>query len=414
VGASAAARRWPEASSFETNETGRGTSAIMSGMELPDRLRLAWGSRSSRMLTVARLGALAGVLWGVAHQVQRGDSGAGLAVLLLAVTASLGWLGWMACRRFEAPSGAIWGCLAVLAVSGGALSGYAPFSVTFVAVGALGAGVAFDTAPAAAVGALGVAAVAVSVLALGTASPGEIVAEGALAAVAGLMAGASRRQYLARAHQAEQLLAERVRADAERDKAAALAERNRLGRELHDVLAHSLGALSVQLGAADAVLEQGDDPERARKLVRQARSLAVRGLEETRQAVHVLRDEPVELTEQLASLAAHECAELAVEGNARSLGAEAGLALYRAAQEALTNARKHAPGALVTIRLNFEQERVTLLVANGEDAGGADELQDTGGGFGLQGMRERVELLGGEVEAGPSPQGWSVHVVVPA
>ena len=386
----------------------------MSGMELPDRLRLAWGSRSSRMLTVARLGALAGVLWGVAHQVQRGAAGAGLAVPLLAVTASLGWMGWMACRRFEAPSAATWGCLAVLAVSGGALSGYAPFSVTFVAVGALGAGIAFDTAPAAAVGALGVAAVAVSVLALGTASPGEIIAEGALAAVAGLMAGASRRQYLARAHQAEQLLAERVRADAERDKAAALAERNRLGRELHDVLAHSLGALSVQLGAADAVLEQGDDPERARELVRQARSLAVRGLEETRQAVQVLRDEPVELTEQLASLAAHECAELTVEGNARSLGAEAGLALYRAAQEALTNARKHAPGAQVTIRLNFEQERVTLLVANGQEAGGADELRDTGGGFGLQGMRERVELLGGAVEAGPSPLGWSVHVAVPA
>ena len=232
----------------------------MSGMELPDRLRLAWGSRSSRMLTVARLGALAGVLWGVAHQVQHGASGAGLAVPLLAVTASLGWMGWMACRRFEAPSAATWGCLAVLAVSGGALSGYAPFSVTFVAVGALGAGIAFDTAPAAAVGALGVAAVAVSVLALGTASPGEIIAEGALAAVAGLMAGASRRQYLARAHQAEQLLAERVRADAERDKAAALAERNRLGRELHDVLAHSLGALSVQLGAADALLEQGARP----------------------------------------------------------------------------------------------------------------------------------------------------------
>ena len=386
----------------------------MSGMELPDRLRLAWGSRSSRMLTVARLGALAGVLWGVAHQVQHGSSGAGLAVPLLAVTASLGWMGWMACRRFEAASATTWGCLAVLAVSGGALSGYAPFSVTFVAVGALGAGIAFDTAPAAAVGALGVAAVAVSVLALGTASPGEIIAEGALAAVAGLMAGASRRQYLARAHQAEQLLAERVRADVERDKAAALAERNRLGRELHDVLAHSLGALSVQLGAADALLEQGDDPERARELVRQARSLAVRGLEETRQAVHVLRDEPVELTEQLASLAAHESAELTVEGNARPLGAEAGLALYRAAQEALTNARKHAPGAQVTIRLNFEQERVTLVVTNGQETGGAEQLQDTGGGFGLQGMRERVELLGGEVEAGPSPLGWSVHVAVPA
>jgi len=133
----------------------------MSGMELADRLHSAWGNRTSRMLTVARVGALGAVLWGVAHQVQRGASGSGLLVPLFAAAASLGWLGWMACRQFEAPAAATWVCLAVLAASGGALSGYAPVSLTFVAVGALGAGIAFDAGPAAVVGALGVGAVAV-------------------------------------------------------------------------------------------------------------------------------------------------------------------------------------------------------------------------------------------------------------
>ncbi|HZU78609.1 MAG TPA: histidine kinase [Acidimicrobiales bacterium] len=382
-------------------------------MGFADMLHPAQGTRSARMLTLARLGGLAAVLWGVAHQVPHG-TGAHVAVAVLGVTASAGWIGWMASRRFEAAPAATWVALAVLAVSGGVLSGYAPVALTYVAVGALGAGVTFDAGRAAGVGGLGVAAVATAVLALGTASPGEIIAEGGLAAVAGLMAGASRRQYLGRAQQAEQLLAERVRADAERDRAAALAERNRLGREIHDVLAHSLGALAVQLGAADALLEQGHDADQARDLVRQARSLAVRGLEETRQAVHALRDQPVELTEQLASLAAHEGAELTVDGSVRPLTADAGLALYRAAQEALSNARKHAPGAPVGVRLSFEPERVSLLVTNGAHTELNGDLRETGGGFGLQGMRERVELLGGRVEAGPGTVGWRVHVAVPA
>ena len=255
----------------------------------------------------------------------------------------------------------------------------------------------------------------VAVLALGTPSPSEVIAEGAFSAAAGLMAGASRRQYQGRTHQAEQLLAERVRADAERDRAAALAERNRVGREVHDVLAHSLGALTVQLDAADALLENGSDPNKARQLVQQARGLAVQGLEETRQAVHALRDEPVELGEQLTSLAAREGAKLTVDGRPRRLAPDAGLALYRAAQEALTNARKHAPGAEVKIYLDFTPGATVLVVANSASPGGVvtSQLKDTGGGFGLQGMRERIELLGGDVQAGPSASGWTVQVAVP-
>ena len=245
--------------------------------------------------------------------------------------------------------------------------------------------------------------------------PGVLVAEGTISVVVGLMVGASRRQYAERTLQAEQLLAERVRADSERDRAAALAERNRVGREVHDVLAHSLGALSVQLDAADAILESDEGSTKARELVQQARRLAVQGLEETRQAVHALRDEPVALAEQLASLAARDGADLTVTGASRPLAADAGLALYRAAQEAVTNARKHAPGAPVSIRLDFDPQSTSLSVTNGlcPDAERTSELKTTGGGFGLNGMRERIELLGGRVIAGPNALGWTVRVTVP-
>ena len=365
------------------------------------------------MLSAARLAGLAALLWAVKNQQQPGVRVNHSVELVFMIGASVGWLGWLASRRFRAPGRTTWCFLALLALSGGVLAGYAPVAIGFQAVAALGAGIVFEGRPALAVGAVGVATLVVATVALG--SPAVSIAEAAISVAAGLMAGTSRRHYQDRAFQAEQLLAERVRADAERDRAAALAERNRVGREVHDVLAHSLGALSVQLNAADALLENGDDTPRARQLVQQARLLAVQGLEETRQAVHALRDEPVALAEQLASLAARDGAELTVTGAPRALEADAGLALYRAAQEAVTNARKHAPGAPVSIRLAFDEHATRLMVTNGPCPQGdtPSELKATGGGFGLQGMRERIELLGGHVVAEPSARGWTVRVAVP-
>ena len=366
------------------------------------------------MLSAARLAALVGLLWATAHQVPpKGVSADHPAKWILMGTAAIGWLGWMACRRLRAPSHTTWCFLALLAASGGALTAFAPIAIIFLAVAGLGAGIAFEGLPASGVGTIGVGALVVATAAVG--APAVLVAEGAVSVAVGLMVGASRRQYVERTSQAEQLLAERVRADAERDRAAALTERNRIGREVHDVLAHSLGALSVQLDAADALLENGSDDAKARHLIQQARRLAVQGLEETRQAVLALRDEPVALAEQLSSLAARDGAELTVAGAPRPLPADAGLALYRAAQEAVTNARKHAPGAPVSIRLDFDPKMTTLRVANGlcPDANMTNELQATGGGFGLQGMRERIELLGGQVAAEPSAHGWTVQVAVP-
>ena len=378
------------------------------------RLRALLATRTERTLSAARLIALFVLISLTAHQPSpRGVSADHLAKGVLLGTAGSAWLGWMASRHRRAPAGTTWCFLALLAASGGALAALAPNAITFMAVAGLGAGIAFRALSAMVAAAIGVVALAVVTLAVG--APGVLVAEGALSVVVGLMVGASRRQYVERTLQAEALLAERVRADAEGDRAAALAERNRIGREVHDVLAHSLGALSVQLDAADALLESSENPARARQLIQQARRLAVQGLEETRQAVQALRDEPVELAEQLASLAVRDSAELTVTGAPRPLAADASLALYRAVQEAVTNARKHAPGAPVSIYLDFDPQSITLRVTNGPtpSADASSDLSATGGGFGLQGMRERIELLGGQVVTEPSDLGFTVHVAVP-
>ncbi len=181
------------------------------------------------MLSAARLAALVGLLWLTARQTApKGVSADHPVKWVLLGTAGIGWLGWMASRRLRAPGGTTWCFLALLAASGGALAALAPNAITFMAVAGLGAGIAFEGISALVVGAIGVVALAVATLAVG--APGILVAEGALSVVVGLMVGASRRQYVQRTVQAEQLLAERVRADAERDRAAALAERNRIGQ----------------------------------------------------------------------------------------------------------------------------------------------------------------------------------------
>ena len=335
------------------------------------------------------------------------------ALMALAV---IGWLGWMASRRFGAPPRVTWACLALLSVAGGVLAGYSPFAVALVAVACLGAGVAFEAGPAIAIGAVGFGSVVISALALGGPVPGEVIAEGALAAVAGLLTGASRRQYHGPGS---------IRPSSCWPSGCAPTP-NVTGRppwlsatvsgaEIHDVLAHSLGALSVQLEAAHAVLETGKDQDKARRLVEKARRLAVEGLEETRRAVHALRDEPVDLAEQLAALAGAKVPCSRSWARRGHLSTDAGLAVYRAAQEALTNARKHAPGAEVSVCLDFSPGATVLVVNNSAtETVVASELAATGGGFGLRGMRERVEVVGGRVRAEPTTSGWTVEIAVPA
>ena len=234
--------------------------------------------------------------------------------------------------------------------------------------------------------------------------------------------GVGRRSYVLRAESAEKLVHETERANHEEAHAAALAERGRIAREIHDVLAHSLAALTVQLEAADALLEVGGEKGvlKAHDYVRKSRRIAREGLIETRRAIAALREDAPPLPELLYALAdayrgdSEAQAQVEIEGLPRPLKADAGLTVYRAAQESLTNVRKHAPGAPVRLRMVFGDEEITLTIANGAATEPTSALADSGGGYGLAGLKERAELIGGSLEVGPHSEpglagpGWRV------
>ena len=212
--------------------------------------------------------------------------------------------------------------------------------------------------------------------------------------------------------QAQRLLAQERAARVAEAESAALAERARIAREIHDVLAHSLSAQLVHLEAARLLIERGADREQILERVVAARGMARDGLDETRQALSALRGELTPLEDFLSQLVDMTAgAEVTITGEHRQLPAEASQAVRRVAQEALTNVRKHAPGAKVRVRLAYSDQHVTLEVS---DSGGSPgELTGAGAGYGLLGMRERAELLGGSLEAGRGEEGFAVTLKVP-
>jgi len=219
-----------------------------------------------------------------------------------------------------------------------------------------------------------------------------------------------------RAEQVGPVAPEGRRAEGRHTQAQVLGERARIAREIHDILAHTLGSLFVRLDAAEALLCEGGDADRGRHLVGEARRLAAEGLEETRQAIAAIRG-PVALPEALVALTKGDArVSQRVSGRPRQLRPDAGLALYRTAQEALANARKHAPGASVAMTLAFEDQAAVLRVTNptqGSAGRRPSTLAATGGGYGLCGLKERAELLGGTLSAGPTGDGWVVELRLP-
>jgi len=200
-----------------------------------------------------------------------------------------------------------------------------------------------------------------------------------------------------------------------RRQAEVAEERARMAREIHDVLAHSLAALTMQLEVGEAMLDRGR-LEPAQEAVRRAGHLARQGLAETRQAIEMLRGDPAPLPELLDLLISEFRADTgatvdyAVEGSPSDLEPDRTLALYRAAQEGLTNAHKHARDAAVGVALRYRPAAVVLTVENGPSG---QEGPGDGSGYGLTGLRERVELAGGRLEAGPAG-GYRLEVMVPA
>jgi signal transduction histidine kinase len=228
-----------------------------------------------------------------------------------------------------------------------------------------------------------------------------------------VLLGLNRRQYEIQARQAGALLEQTRLAQAEHARAAALDERTRIARELHDVLAHSLGALGVQLELAEALLAEKSDVDGALGPVRRSRRLAADGLAEARDAVAALRRDVLPLADALAAVAAAHARDHRVSvafdaaGEVRSLPSAAVVALVGVAREALTNTGKHAPGEDVRMRLSYTDGAVRLDVRNN-----LGEFTRTSEGFGLAGMRERLALAGGTLTAGPDDGRWHVRAEV--
>ncbi|CAM5643689.1 sensor histidine kinase [Streptomyces fumanus] len=211
---------------------------------------------------------------------------------------------------------------------------------------------------------------------------------------------------------ARRLLAQERAARTAEAESAALTERARIAREIHDVLAHSLSAQLVHLEAARLLIERDADREQILERVVAARGMARDGLTETRQALSALRGELTPLEDFLTQLVdAADDAEVAITGDRRPLPVEASQAVRRVAQEAMTNVRKHAPDAKVRVSLDYGAHEVTLDVRDSGGSPGA--LAGSGGGYGLLGMRERAELLGGSLRAGPGEEGFVVTLKVP-
>ncbi len=211
---------------------------------------------------------------------------------------------------------------------------------------------------------------------------------------------------------AEQLERERLTAVAE--------ERSRIARELHDVIAHSVSVMVVQAGAAEAVLER--DPKAAAEPLRAVQETGRGALVEMSRLVGLLRDDSEELglapqprLDELEALLAQVrdaglTVNLRVEGERRPLPLGVELTGYRIVQEALTNTLKHAGDARAEVLVRYEPAAIELEITD-DGPGGANGHV---GGHGLAGMRERVNVFGGELIAGPGTLGgFSVRVRLP-
>ena len=212
-------------------------------------------------------------------------------------------------------------------------------------------------------------------------------------------------------------------AERERDlvaREAVVEERARIARELHDVIAHNVSMMVVQAGAERRVLD--DEQASTREVLETVEQIGRGALTEMRRLVGMLRtDAPDSLSPQpglddVPALVtqireAGLPVELSIEGERRALPAGIELSAYRIVQEALTNTLKHAGGAHAEVHVCYGSDTLELEIL---DDGPGGPARASGGGHGLVGMRERVALYGGRLDAGPQDEGgFSVHVLLP-
>lgn len=215
------------------------------------------------------------------------------------------------------------------------------------------------------------------------------------------------------------LLEERAARLAESHAAATAQERERIARDMHDILAHSISLVVVQAEAGPVVVRT--DPARAEKAFDNIATAGREALEQLRRTLGVLRGNegaraPQPGLDDLAALAEqgrHAGLEVSLEqhGQARPVAAEVGVAAYRMVQESITNTIKHAGASRMWIRLDWDADMLRLAVT--DDGGGARGGE--GGGHGLIGMRERITACGGQLSTGPGPDeiGFRVMATLP-
>ena len=219
-----------------------------------------------------------------------------------------------------------------------------------------------------------------------------------------------------RAEREQHLLAEQARAE----------ERARLAGEMHDVVTHSVSLMVLQAGA----LRMTAPDEPTRQAAEELRAAGSRALDELRDLVGILRtspDDEAEPEESYPTTSALEAlvgeanavgqpVELIEEGDPRLASPVVGRTTYRIVQEALTNARKHAPGARVTVRVRYQEAEVWVEVRNTAPTRPRDAaLAGSGSGLGIASLRQRIELVGGTLRAGPAPAGgFRLEATMPA
>ncbi len=246
------------------------------------------------------------------------------------------------------------------------------------------------------------------------------VAVGALILTATWVFGDSRR---VRRLQLEMVEERAARAERERDEQARLAvreERTRIAREMHDIVAHSVSVMVVQAGASRRLVER--DPGAAAEAAGEVEATGRAALRDMRRVLGVLRAEegdvpdeahPTPVLEPQPGLGdvttlVTKCRDAGLDvrvrtdGEVRPLPSGVELAAYRIIQEALTNTMKHAGPARAEIRVAYHDDALTVVVA---DDGHGPGFEPGGSGHGLPGMRERVAVYGGELDAGPHPGG---------
>src|SRR3954453_7154856 len=368
-----------------------------------------------RLVPRARLAAAAGV---VISSIDAGlpAGGTASAVVVLTVLALALWCAALL-RRIRGPR-LLAAALMDTGLAGDALDVLRPsgpgFVLAYMAMADLGLGL--PRRPALTCGAVVVVAAAAAEAATSEhpVSAALTLAAGAEALfLAATLAAVSRDAHA----QAEALLAQEAATRAAREEAAVLGARQRLARELHDVLAHTLSGLTVQLEGARLLAERtGVDPRLAEQ-VTNAQRLARDGMVSAKRAVATLRGEALPGPAQLPTLIGQTRlsglpAALTVHGEPRPLAGESGLAVYRVVQEALTKTAKYAGrGATATATLTWTDDALTVEVADcGGDGTSAGLLS---GGYGLAGLAERAALAGGRLDAGPTTDGWRVALTMP-